>query len=102
MDVCRGKGGRGGRGEKEGGKEREGERCTSSNEIICVFLVSTIAKMAAISLECPNGSICQATRGLASAPKLSSTNFTPKTPSTIEALHHINFIQLKRAIVSFC
>ena len=39
--------------------------------------VLTVANMAAISLECPNGSICQATRGLASAPKLSSTNFNP-------------------------
>ena len=41
-------------------------------------VVYTIAYVAAISLECPNGSICQATRGLASAPKFSSTNFNPK------------------------
>ena len=39
--------------------------------------IYTIEKMEAISDECPKGSICQATRGLASAPNVSSTNFNP-------------------------
>lgn len=39
----------------------------------------TIEKMEAISDECPNGSICHATRGLASSPNVSSTNFNPIT-----------------------
>ena len=50
--------------------------------------VLTIANMAAISEECPNGSICQATLGLASAPKLSSTNLTPKTEKSFVHTHN--------------
>ena len=44
---------------------------------ISSFSQSTIEKMEAISDECPKGSICHATRGLASSPNVSSTNFKP-------------------------
>ena len=45
------------------------------------FLPVTFAKMVAISEECPNGSICQATLGRASSPKFSSTNLSPEGKS---------------------
>ena len=48
--------------------------------VVCVdnMIILTRAKMVAISFECPNGSICQATRGLASSPNVSLTNFNPR------------------------